>query len=140
MKNIEDLLAAKGIKATPNRILVGRCLRDFGRPASMTDVEAKIHSIDKSSVFRVLSLFEERELVHIIDDGSGSMKYELCYGEEGHTMSDMHIHFKCEACGGIFCIESEHVPEVILPEGFTLRGVNYVAKGVCAQCNRKGKV
>ena len=41
---------------------------------------------------------------------------------------------KCMKCGKIFCMESQHVPELNLPEGFSLYSVNFVAKGLCDRC------
>lgn len=137
MKSIEATLIQKGIKPTPNRVLVARCLDGFHHPVSMADIENQIDSIDKSSVFRVLMRFVEKDVVHVIDDGSGSLKYELCRGEAGHSLEDMHIHFKCELCGRIFCIESEHIPTIHLPEGFSLFTVNFVGKGICKDCAQR---
>lgn len=134
MEIITDMLDEKGIRPTPNRELVARALYNCDHPVSMAEIEESIASIDKSSVFRVLKLFIDKDLVHVIDDGSGSMRYELCRGEAGHSLNDMHLHFKCVECGRIFCMESQHVPELNLPEGFCLFSVNFVAKGLCDQC------
>lgn len=134
-KSIETSLEQKGIRPTPNRVLIARCLDSFTHPVSMTEIENTLDSIEKSSVFRVLMLFAEKDFVHVIDDGSGSLKYELCRGEKGHTLDDMHIHFKCESCGRIFCFESEHIPAINLPEGFTPLHANFVIKGLCKDCS-----
>jgi len=89
--------------------------------------------MDKSSIFRSLSLFSEHELVHAIDDGSGSLKYELCTGEN-HSVHDMHPHFHCEVCGRTYCLRDIDVPQPCLPDGFTAHAVNYVIKGECPGC------
>lgn len=140
MKTIEEIFEQKGIRITPNRLLVARCLNDYQYPVSMAELEDKIVTIDKSSLFRVLTLFVDKDMVHVIDDGSGSLRYELCRGEHGHTLDDMHIHFKCESCGRIYCLESEHIPAINLPDGFSLFTVNFVGKGICAECSAKGKL
>lgn len=134
MDRISALLEQKGIRPTPNRILVARCLDGFRHPVSIAEIEEDIASIDKSGVFRVIRLFVENDLVHEIDDGSGSLRYELCRGECGHSVSDMHIHFKCVECGKVYCLETEHIPPFNIPEGFLLQSVNFVGKGVCKDC------
>lgn len=137
MDSIETTLEQKGIKITPNRILVARFLDRSPNPVSMTDIEYAIDTLDKSSVFRVLTHFVDKDFVHVIDDGSGSLKYELCRGNAGHSMDDMHIHFKCEGCGRVFCFESEQIPGINLPEGFSLFAANFVGKGLCPDCGGK---
>ncbi|MDE6249041.1 MAG: transcriptional repressor [Paramuribaculum sp.] len=135
MRSVEEILEQKGVRLTPNRILVARCIEHSSHPVSMAEIEQEIESLDKSSVFRVLMLFVEKDIVHVIDDGSGSLRYELCHGEAGHTLEDMHLHFKCENCGRIFCLESEHIPHVNLPAGYTMFTANFVAKGLCPACS-----
>lgn len=123
-----------GIRPTPNRMLVAECLRACQHPVSMAEIEDMIDTIDKSSVFRVLSLFAEKHLVHAIDDGSGSLKYELCPGGDSHSMEDMHAHFSCEKCGRIKCIEQD-VPNINLPDGYKVHSANFVVKGLCPDCS-----
>ena len=74
----EERLEAKGIRPTANRILVLKALGEAGHPMSLTDLETQIESMDKSSVFRTLTLFLEKDLVHSFEDGRGIINYELC--------------------------------------------------------------
>lgn len=134
---IEDRLTKKGVKPTANRILVLKALHDTPRPLGLMELEAQLHPLDKSSIFRVLTLFLEHQLVHAIEDGSGSLKYEMCAGDEACTIADMHIHFHCESCHGTYCLEQIPVPTVSLPAGFTPHSVNYVVKGECPACRAR---
>ena len=81
----------------------------------------------------VLSLFVGHHIVHVIEDGSGTVKYEVC-GSERCTVSDMHTHFYCEKCHRTYCFKAIQIPEIELPEGFSMSSVNYVVKGVCPEC------
>lgn len=133
---IEDLLTSKGIKPTANRILVMRQLLKASRPISLADLEDLFgHTLDKASIFRVLELFAEKDVVHVIEDGSRSLKYEVCHGSSHHSISDQHVHFFCEVCKGIFCLQDIKVPILELPEGFLPHSVNHVIKGKCPKCN-----
>lgn len=132
-----DLLLHHGIKPTANRIIIVEALADADRPLSMTELEDKVESIDKSNVFRSLNTFREHHLVHTIEDGGDSVRYELCLStDEGHD-DDMHVHFYCEQCHKTFCLSDTPVPSVNLPEGYRMNSVNYVIKGVCANCAAK---
>lgn len=132
---IENILTDKGIKPTANRILVMRELKKVSKPVSLADLESMLdYSMDKASIFRVLELFAEKDVVHAIEDGSRSLKYELCNNETQHSISDQHAHFYCEVCKEIYCIESASVPLVEIPEGFTPHTINYMIKGICPKC------
>ena len=86
--DFEALLVAHDIKPTANRIVVARTLAAAERPMSLTELEYKILSIDKSGVFRALTLFREHNLVHVIEDGGDGVRYELCLSHDGHEHDD----------------------------------------------------
>lgn len=105
------------------------------RPVSLTDLEAALEfSMDKASIFRVLELFSEKDVVHVIEDGSRSLKYELCHNDTHHTISDQHVHFYCERCKETYCFENVSIPAVEIPDGFRARAINYMIKGICPKC------
>ena len=132
---IETILTSKGIKPTSNRILVLRELTNATRPVSLADLETALDTLDKTSIFRVLELFAENDIVHVLEDGSRSLKYELCHGDSRHSISDQHVHFYCERCMQTFCLEDIGVPEIAIPAGFIPRSVNYMLKGLCPKCS-----
>ncbi len=135
--DIENILVGKGIKPTPNRILVLRELAKASHPVSLADIEVLLEfSMDKASIFRVLELFAEKDVVHVIEDGSRSLKYELCHSSIRHTFSDQHVHFYCERCKETFCFETVRVPMVDIPDGFNPHSVNFMIKGICPKCSK----
>ena len=71
-------LEHKGVKATVNRILVYSELQEAVRPMSLKDLEDRMLNLDKSSIFRVLTLFAQHDVVHAFEDGRGVVHYELC--------------------------------------------------------------
>jgi len=133
---IEKLLEGKGVKPTSNRILVIRELLKATNPVNIADLEILLgFTLDKASIFRVLELFAEKDVVHVIEDGSRSLKYELCHSYTHHSITDQHIHFYCERCKKTYCIPCIKVPVVKLPKGFQSHSINYVIKGTCPKCN-----
>lgn len=134
LTDLESYFAEKGVKPTANRILVLRTLAAADTPVSLSDLEMQLPTMDKSSIFRVLSLFLEHDIVHSFEDGRGILNYELCasHGECSHT--DSHIHFYCESCRRSFCLDNVFIPGFTLPDGFTPHSVSFVIKGECAQC------
>jgi len=145
ISELEKELDLREIKATSMRLLILRTMREMNCAVSLTDLENKLVTVDKSTIFRTLMLFLTHHLVHCIDDGSGYTKYGLCTDdchcgeEEDDGFSNHHTHFFCEACHRTFCLRGLPVPEVAVPEGFILHTANYVLKGLCPECAAKKK-
>ena len=135
-RELEERLDAKEIRPTANRILVLDALGNASNPVSLSDLETQIESMDKSSIFRTLTLFLEKDLVHSFEDGRGIINYELCT-EEGHcNHHDAHIHFYCELCHRSYCMEHINLDSVKVPDGFTPKAYSFVIKGICPQCRK----
>ncbi|MBO4825617.1 MAG: transcriptional repressor [Prevotella sp.] len=129
------LLESHGVNPTANRIVVAKALAASYRPMSLAELENKILTIDKSGISRALTLFKEHHLVHVIEDGSDAVRYELCHShDDHHEDNDMHVHFYCERCNRTFCIDNTPIPEIELPEGYMMTSANFVVKGICPEC------
>lgn len=137
MQDAIEILESKGVKATANRILVLKELMSASRPVNLADLEESLPTMDKTSIFRVLELFASRDVVHVLEDGSRSLKYELCHGGKHHSPADEHVHFYCESCGKTYCLSSIPVPEIAVPEGFMTHSINYMIKGLCPSCSAR---
>lgn len=127
------MLQERSIKPTANRLLIVRTLANAGRPLSMAEIESDAKTIDKSIISRTLSLFRDKHLVHAVEAGGDSVRYELCRSHFDDEHDDMHVHFYCERCHRTFCLDSP-VPSVEVPEGYLVTSVNYMIKGVCPEC------
>lgn len=132
-----QLLEAHGIKPTANRIVVVRELAKCLHPATLAELEAKIQTIDKSNIFRALTLFREQRLVHVIEGGSEGVRYELCHSHDDDHDADIHPHFFCEQCGETYCLDYTDIPEIPLPKGFEKKSANLMIKGICENCRTK---
>lgn len=76
--NSEDcckIMEEAGVKPTSIRILVYKTISTLNNTFNLNDIETLLPSVDKSSIFRVLRTFHNNNLIHSIDDGSGSQKY-----------------------------------------------------------------
>lgn len=130
------LLELHDIKPTANRIVVVNALMECERPMSLSELEYKILTIDKSGIFRTLTLFKEHHLVHVIEDGGEGVRYELCHSHSHEHDDDVHVHFFCEHCHKTYCFENIKIPQVDLPDGYEMTTVNYVIKGRCPECKK----
>lgn len=133
-ENISTLLEKAGIKPTSNRILVLKTLMDSSQPLSLIELETELQTVERSSISRVLSLLLEKDVVHVFEDGKGIAKYEICQGETHCSIDDMHAHFYCEKCERVYCFEDVSAPRIEIPDGFEVKSINYMLKGICNQC------
>lgn len=136
MSDLEELFALHGVKVTANRLLIAQALQDAGRPLSMTELEARLETIDKSNVFRALTAFKEAHLVHALEDAGDGVRYELCHSHDEDEDDDVHVHFYCIKCHRTYCLYDTHVPPVQVPKGYEAESVSYLVKGICPDCRR----
>lgn len=132
-KSIEILLE-HGIRPTANRLLLVKVLSKAEHPLTMKELEDLVDTIDKSNIFRTLSLFRDQHLVHVLQDGADAVRYELCHSHEEDHDDDLHAHFYCERCKQTFCLNDIPVPQVDLPKGYRMNTINYLIKGICPNC------
>lgn len=134
-----EIFLSHDIRPTSVRQLIWREIQSIGHAFSLADVEILLPTVDRSSIFRTLSLFEEHDLLHGFEDGSGHRKYCLCteHSEHDNHHHCHHVHAFCTMCHRTFCLKEVHIPAVQLPEGFTLQHVNCVVQGICAECGKK---
>ena len=116
------------------RLLVLEILTARKTAISLNELEAAFEKADRITLYRTLKTFQEKGVVHSIEDGTGSTKYALC--EEGCECApeDLHVHFHCSSCQKTFCLPKVGIPAFQLPARFELEEVNLVAKGICADC------
>lgn len=134
---LEDMMRRAGVKISAGRILILRVLARAQRPVAAQDIEHALQTVDRSSITRALTLFASHHLIHIVDDGTGAAKYELCARTTPHRDTDLHPHFHCSECGTTYCLAQTEIPTVHLPAGFRAMTANYVIKGLCADCSGK---
>ena len=134
IKELEQLLSARQIKPTAMRLLVLEYLQQQNAAVSLKEVEDAFEKADRITLYRTLKTFEEKGMIHHIEDGSGATKYALC--EEGCACApeDLHVHFHCTSCQKTFCLPKVAIPAFQLPGSFSLQEINLTAKGVCAEC------
>jgi Fur family ferric uptake transcriptional regulator len=131
----EQRLTDKHINPTAMRLLVLDVLLNQTSALSLTDIEKSLEPADRITIYRTLKTFEEKGLIHSIDDGTGSPKYALCVEDcDANHHHDLHVHFYCTTCKETFCLPDNKIPDLSLPVGFSAIEMNLVVKGVCINC------
>ena len=135
MNEIDKKLTDKEVRPTAMRTLVYQQLAKQNTAVALTDIELAFTKADRTTLYRTIKTFEEKGIVHQIDDGTGISKYALCEpGCNCEIENDLHLHFHCSNCDKTVCLTEHKIPQISLPEGYVAEDVNLVVKGVCADC------
>lgn len=138
MNEIEKTLEKNGVRPTAMRILVYKYMVQKETAVTLTCIENAFTKADRTTLYRTLKSFEEKGIVHQIDDGTGFAKYALC--EPGCNCAldqDLHLHFHCTNCDDTVCLTDHKIPQIKVPEGFITENINLVVKGICDKCSRQ---
>jgi Fur family ferric uptake transcriptional regulator len=131
-----ERLRARGLRLTPQRELVLAALHHVEGPATAEEIYTRVHtvsaSVDISTVYRTLELFQEFQLVSSFDPGDGKRRYEHLGVEAPHH------HLVCRSCGQVIPIEQADVhplaEHLAAAYGFAVDEGDLTISGLCATC------
>jgi Fur family ferric uptake transcriptional regulator len=133
-----DLLEKHHLKKTAPRLRVLSMLASKNVATSQPDLESVMDDVDRVTLYRILSAFEEKGIIHKVFDLQGTANYALCTSDcEEHHHHDEHIHFSCVICNSVYCLNDLDLPPLSLPAGFLPEGFILYATGRCPKCNKK---
>ncbi len=135
-KSIENWLEAQSVRPTAMRLLVLKILANSKTAKTLNAIENSLEVADRTTLYRTIKLFEKKGIVHQIDNGSGIAHYALCKEDfDSQSEKGFHMHFHCTKCGETICMVQKKIPNLDLPDGYSLENINLVAKGKCPVCS-----
>lgn len=138
MMTAKTLLGNYALRQTGTRAEILSIFLQEQRALSQREIESSMkRSCDRVTIYRTLSTFMEKGLVHKVLDHSGVTKFALCTSECGESGSHKHdhIHFTCTNCGKTLCVDDVAIPSLTLPPGYLAKEVNVLIQGTCANCS-----
>ncbi|GAB3826510.1 Fur family transcriptional regulator [Pontibacter rugosus] len=139
MDRAQKLLLDYGLRKTGCRQEVLRQFLQNDFALSHADLEKLIGDrYDRVTIYRTLYSFEEKGLIHSINDVSGAVKFALCQEEACSQQHhhDNHIHFNCTSCGQTFCLNEVNIPAISLPNAYKVERLHFSAQGTCKDCDK----
>ncbi len=136
---MQKLLLNYGLRKTGCRQEVLRQFLQNSFALSHADLEKLIGDrYDRVTIYRTLYSFEERGLIHSINDVSGAVKFALCQEESCSQQHhhDNHIHFYCTSCSQTFCLNDVVIPPISLPKTYKVERLHFSAQGICKDCDQ----
>lgn len=136
MNELLDILKKNQLSVTAGRKKILELFLKSPGALAHADIEKNTDAaFDRVTVYRTLQTFVDKGIIHNIPTTDNSIVYALCKDdcEQGHH-HDNHVHFTCDHCGKIICLDDVIVPEVKLPFGFKPKHAEMVVNGTCGDC------
>lgn len=136
---LENLLIKNGLKRTGPRLQVLDVLSRRDSATSQPYLEQVMgKEVDRVTLYRVLKAFEEKGIIHKVLDNHGTANYAICSGDcNAQEHHDEHVHFNCNNCKKVYCLDSVKIPAFKVPAGFKVESLNLIACGICEACSDK---
>jgi Fe2+ or Zn2+ uptake regulation protein len=133
---LAELLRQRGLRATSQRVVMHRLLRDRNRHVSaeelLSEASEQLPGISLPTVYSTLELFEGLGIVHRVNGGGGTLVWD--------TRPDVHHHMICRNCGRIQDLETpldlERARRSAARSGFEPDRAEVVVSGLCVNCAR----
>ena len=144
MTKTEKILSNHGIRPTQMRSKIYKFLKRKQSAVSFSDLKKAFvqksetnKTANRTTFYRNLKIFEDKGLIHQINDGTGVAKFAISdENVKGKYGSDLHLHFHCTECKKTICLPNK-IPEESLPSDYKINDVNLVLKGICVKCKEK---
>jgi Fe2+ or Zn2+ uptake regulation protein len=132
-----ELLRERGLRATSQRVVMHRLLRDRDRHLSaeelLSEAGERLPGVSLPTVYATLELFEQLGIVRRVNGGGGTLLWD--------TRADSHHHMICRNCGRIQDMETpldlERARRSAARAGFQADRAEVVVSGLCASCAAK---
>ena len=131
---LAELLRVRGLRATSQRVVMHRLLRDRNRHVSaeelLSEASERLPGVSLPTVYATLELFEKLGIVRRVNGGGGTLLWD--------TRVDTHHHMICRNCGRIEDLEAaldlERARRSAAQFGFEADRAEVVVSGLCRRC------
>ena len=130
--SVAEQIRRIGARATPARIRVLQLLRSTPGALSHNQIEQALgeSAVDRVTLYRVLDWLVESGLAHKNADANRVFRFSVA-AESEHAA---HVHFRCDSCGKVFCLDQAPPSPPAMPDGFSLLRADFDLHGCCANC------
>lgn len=132
---LKYILISHKQRITKPRLDVLKVLNDNKKPLTISEIHSKLKSnnVDLATVYRIIKLYLELNILTEIDFREEFKRYELTF-KRNH-----HHHIVCNVCGKIEDInicEIEEIENKFLKKGYKEVSHSLEFFGICPNCNK----
>lgn len=115
MTKTEKILSYHGIRPTQMRLEIYKFLKRKQSAVSFSDLKKAFvqksetnKTANRTTFYRNLKIFEDKGLIHQINDGIGVAKYAISdENAKDKYGTDLHMHFHCTDCKKTICLPNK---------------------------------
>jgi Fur family ferric uptake transcriptional regulator len=135
-KTFFNQLRESGLRLTPQREMVLSVMHEMEGFATAEEIYDKVQtlssSVDISTIYRTLDLFQDFHVIAAVDPGDGQRRYKLA------DTNAPRLHLVCRACGKFIGVDLELAQPLVayLKEhnGFAADLGRLSIPGLCQEC------
>jgi Fur family ferric uptake transcriptional regulator len=136
---VNQILKTNKLSKTRGRQEILKVLVESQFPLSGKEIaDALGHLVDRTTVYRTLNTFEEKQLVHKVM-ADNVWRYVLTATPVNDDKEVEHVHFKCVECCRLICLHEVKMDDFQLPDGFKKLENNILITGICRECTNNMK-
>jgi Fur family ferric uptake transcriptional regulator len=131
-------LRGHGLRATQGRMAIVRLLDASSVPLTLSEIHEKVRgkSSDFATVFRFISILEDKELVQRVAWIDGTTRHEI-RARDGHHH---HHYLICRTCHKVEpldeCVVERFEDQIAKERGYAGLSHSLQLSGVCPQCQK----
>ncbi len=138
-RDVEQRLAAHGVRFTSGRRQVVDAVVSADGPRTATEIHTALDSVPLSSLYRSLGVLTDAGVIAQHHGADETTRYEL-----SESLSEHHHHLVCVSCGSISDVAASDDQEATVDRlvealagsaGFRMTGHRLEIEGLCARCH-----
>jgi Fur family ferric uptake transcriptional regulator len=137
--NVAETLREAGLSQTSQRMAVLKVMIEADGPLSASDILNRTdpgQKINKVTVYRILSSFNEHRIIRELPTDQGTNLYEMACRH-----NPIHPHFYCKTCRTMSCLPPLTLSQALGwfagPNAFRIEDVHVHLNGVCRKCQEQ---
>ena len=128
-----ELLRKRSLRATTQRLDVLKVIDTYGKAIPYSLLRKSLQDLDRVTLYRTINTLLDSGIIHKAMVDSGETYYALCnISCSSHAHHHEHVHFKCEDCQEVTCVETSF-PPIDIP-GYQIEAIKIEATGKCQNC------
>ena len=132
-----EILQSHGLKKSAARLAIIESLQNGNAPRSEHEVKETMGALyDRITFYRTVQTLIDAGVMHRIVIDRNTVRYALNHCDKAHQHTTDHVHFQCQDCKQIICMDALKTTTPNLPKGFSAEQCEVIVKGLCKQCNK----
>lgn len=137
-KKAASRLLRAGLEATDHRVRVLMTVGNTSHPSSaqeILDTVRRVSDINRVTVYRILDLLVEHEVLNRLGLGEKSQRFCL----RGADHAEEHVHFHCTRCDRYLCLDAPNPPldaKALTGMDLDINHIDIRLEGICPACKK----